>query len=260
MNDNNSENTQATLLRFTENRDAAIRLMEFDDVILTQATSSLIASIQKINKYYQNKALTSELSNSLKTLENIHSNESLHKQYEMMNNQCLVLLVSYFSLAVEKLFKDSLILMLNRPSSGTLKLEPLKLTLDDLRESDFDLKASIGDIIAKDISFQDMQSIGRAFNTFYSFKIPQDKDVNNIILAQACRHAIVHFGAVANSRTIHQVAKAVPRSLKWELILDSEIGFERNEVRLVGQSMDTYLSTLASQIEAAISNQNDVAD
>lgn len=250
----------ATLRRFNENRDAAIRLMEFDGVILRQTTSALNAAIQKINRFHSNKALTSELSNSLKNLENIHSNESLRKQYEMMNNQCLVLLVSYFTLAVETLFKDSLVSILSRLPSGALRMEPLKLTVEDLRQSSFDLKARIGDIIAKEISFQDMQSIGRAFHTYYTFAIAQDKDVNNIILAQACRHAIVHCGAVVNQRTIHQVARAVPRSVKMDVVVDSEIGFDRNEVRAVGELMYAYLNALGLQIETTISNQNEVVD
>ena len=45
MHDMNLGTNQATLRRFTENREAAIRLMEFDDVVLRQATSALNASI-----------------------------------------------------------------------------------------------------------------------------------------------------------------------------------------------------------------------
>jgi hypothetical protein len=42
----------------------------------------------------------------------------------------------------------------------------------------------------------------------------RDKDVNNIILGQACRHVIAHRGAVVDERLVRQVKGAQPRTIK----------------------------------------------
>lgn len=248
------ETNITTLHRFEQNYDAVSRLMEFDNLILTFAKGALESVQKKVKTYNPNPLLTKEIDNALKGINQIHEHESLRHQYERINNQCLVLLVSYFALAVESIFKDSLVAALQRLPSDALKAEPIKVSIDDLRRTEFDLSTSIGDLIARDISFQDMQSIARAFQSYYTIKVVVDKDVNNIILAQACRHVIVHSGGIVNQRLQNQTSGAQPRDVKTNLVMETELGFEREDVQVIGTSMKTYLNNLVLKIEEVLSD------
>jgi hypothetical protein len=141
---------------------------------------------------------------------------------------------------------------LRKQPNDLLRNEPIKVTIDDLRQTDFDLKTSIGDLVARDISFQDMQSVARAFQTYFTIKIAPDKHVNNIIVAQACRHVIVHYGGVVNQKLLNQISKSHPRDLKTGLALDEELGFQRDEVDVVAASMKSYLKSLVGKIGDAV--------
>jgi hypothetical protein len=102
-------------------------------------------------------------------------------------------------------------------------------------------------------SWQDMQSIGRAFAKYFGRAPERDAVVNDIIVAQAVRHAVVHAGAKVDRRLLSQIRKASPRSFEPALALDQPIKLTPDEVRLCGQSMLTYLRRLNDIVrEAAI--------
>lgn len=81
----------------------------------------------------------------------------------------------------------------------------MKLTaaeLLELTESPNDSSIATLFIDKKDLSFQDMQAISRAFKDYISVEITKNKTVNNIIPAQACRNVIVHAGGKITNRLI----------------------------------------------------------
>jgi hypothetical protein len=69
------------------------------------------------------------------------------------------------------------------------------------------------------LSFQDMKSIGRAFKLLLAEDLPRDTRINNIIVAQACRHAVVHAEGVVNGRLLNEIRDADPRTVKQILSL-----------------------------------------
>ncbi|HZC81380.1 MAG TPA: hypothetical protein VE222_06610, partial [Nitrospiraceae bacterium] len=77
-----------------------------------------------------------------------------------------------------------------------------------------------------DISFQDMQSIARAFRDYVGFEPTRNENVNDIVLGHACRHVIVHAGAVFDRKALGQVRSAVPRTLKKNINVGDAVTFE----------------------------------
>ena len=69
--------------------------------------------------------------------------------------------------------------------------------------------------------------------------VPRDAVVNNIVVAQACRHVIVHAGSIADRRLVKQVAQALPRDVKQDIREGQPIQFEPDELPMIGSAMLT---------------------
>jgi hypothetical protein len=161
---------------FNSNVDAVISLSEFDNVIMQFAIDGLgkvVDSQKKIKNVHPN--LIPE--NTLTALNSIRENGSFRPKYQEMFNQCVILLVSYFSSSLSELFisniKDFLPYLENQKMLG----EKLDVSLKDIQEIGFDLTDYIGDILKrkKDISFQDMKSICRSFENYLMLKLKEIK-------------------------------------------------------------------------------------
>ncbi|MBN8770315.1 MAG: hypothetical protein J0I46_01990 [Thiobacillus sp.] len=98
-----------------------------------------------------------------------------------------------------------------------------------------------------------MKAIHRAFRDYIGVEIDKDAVVNNIILAQACRHVIVHAGGEITPRLTRQVSEAFPRDIKAKLPNSSVVQFSQHEVQTIAESMMGYLSKLVMKTESAIS-------
>ena len=72
--------------------------------------------------------------------------------------------------------------------------------------------------------------------------------MKNIIVGQACRHAIVHDGATANSRVMNQVRNAIPRTLKPNLTLNEKIQFSISEIEDLAEEMKSYIENLVKVV------------
>ncbi|WP_332742649.1 hypothetical protein [Hydrogenophaga sp.] len=134
---------------------------------------------------------------------------------------------------------------------GKLLEEEFKLSVIDLKERDWSLVGAVPDLlIAKhDYTFQDMGATVRAFSTYTSLEPARDQRMNNIIAAQACRHAIVHAGGRVSDRTVRQLAKVLPRSLKVNLAVGESITFSLDEVETVKNEMTVFIEHLASPLK-----------
>jgi hypothetical protein len=128
--------------------------------------------------------------------------------------------------------------------------EDLRLTLGGLKEHNFDLLDVAPDLLiqAKEISFQDMQSIARAFKTYLDIQIAKSDDVNDIIIGQACRHVVVHAGGRADERLLRQTANAKPRRVKPQILLDEQVQFTPEEVDVVGVAMSNYVAHVSELV------------
>lgn len=244
-----SEEFSSILANFCKNIESINELMKLDSLIQNTCIGSLEKSISVISKngFANNHPCLLPLNNILISMKQIRNNESLRPYYEVVYNQSIVLLVSYFAFTLQDLFSVALASKISSKNLGAIANEEIKVSLIELYGFDsVPLPQAIADllIIKKDISFQDMKSVARTFKDYIGFEPAQDTDVNNIILGQACRHAIVHNGATANEKTIGQILKAVPRNIKVELSKGQKIVFTPDEVKNIGDCMIRYSKNL----------------
>ena len=233
-------------------------LMEFDDQVVEFAKTTLkrVDENLKKGKLYNPSF---GLSEQMKQLERIQEHESLSPLYKMMLNQCNVLLVSFFSSAIEDLFKAGInelaaLGKLEERLKEKLKKSELKMSVLELINLGNQQSSRIGDLVIQKakISFQDMQSIKRVFDNYFSISIDQDEVVNTIIFSQAARHAIVHDSGKINEKMVKQVSKAGPRSIKKNIDDLEIIAFEKNEIKIIGKNMITYFRNVRCKIESIL--------
>jgi hypothetical protein len=249
--------------RFNKNIEDVYQLIQLDSHVIN-TTLIILRNLDENIKKSNIDNVTMLPGKAIQNLENIKNNDSLKPHYETMYNQSIVLLVSLFASAVSDLFKEGVNQLAKLSGTKTsidkeiksLMKQEIKLTVDEIIGYGDKLPEHIGDIIAEkqDISFQDMKSINRAFRTFFSFNMVQDSHVNNIIIAQAARHVIVHDAAKVNKRTRNQVSRAIPRSVKDNLLGVTFIKFEPNEIKEVGNSMLVYFQKLRRNIAESLKN------
>jgi hypothetical protein len=237
---------------FRANVEAVHRLMDFDNVVLEFAVNSVDALCNRLKEHHgiANPRLTAE--KTLKHLQDIRSHGSMRPQYEEIFNQGVVLLVSYFGSALQDLFEESVEFSLSGGGQENLLKEELKMSVADIKNREFDLTHHVGEFLisSKNISFQDMQSIRRAFADYLNADPGRDEITNNIILGQGCRHVIVHNGAIVNRKLLHQIERAKPRTLKPSLVEDSRVQFSTDEVKALGNDMVKFVDRVIEKLKA----------
>ncbi len=237
---------------FKQNVDSVHKLAEFDHVVLKFA----IQRLEKVEELTNKSKITNPRMTATKALDqlrNIRSNDSLRPQYEHIFNQCVVLLVSYFGSAVSDIFERCIGEMIREGQCDNhLMNEEFKITASELSEVGQDLHNHLGALLIrkKSISFQDMQSIARAFGSYCGYSHDKDGDVNNIIAGQACRHVIVHSDAVVTRKCVQQTLEATPRTLKENLVVEETVKFTVGEIKILSDSMFRYVDRLVIALAA----------
>lgn len=249
---------QTILDNFSKHVEDVNRLITFDEHVMTL----VINTVERLHSKLKKEGVQNEQFNGardLLMLNNIRENESLKHRYSLILNQAIVLLVSYFGSAVEDIFCEAVIKALRCNPSSKLIEGDMKLTVAELLELiENPNDSSIATLLIdkKDLSFQDMQAISRAFKEYIGVEITKNKTVNNIILAQACRHVVVHAGGQITARLIRQVSGAKPRDIK-EVIKEGEIvQFSHKEVQEVTKSMKDYLCKLVANTQKVLASNN----
>lgn len=196
---------------------------------------------------------------ALKLLRDLRDKGPQQAKYEPVYNQSVVLLVSYFGSAITDIFNDSLTNLLTEGLEIPQQVmkEAIDLTILELSNLNYDLSKDIGRIIARkaDISFQDMQSISRAFKKFFSIEINWDVTVNNIILAQAMRHVIVHHSEIVDEKCVGQLSRAKERKIKPNVEVGEAVKFTKAEIIIIGESMQAYIDALISMLLKSFSEK-----
>jgi hypothetical protein len=231
---------------FSENIKIVESLMKFDETIAFFCLSALRKANDGLEKLGCANHPSCNIKPMIKQIEDIRQHGSLQLNYEIMFNQCVVLLVSYFGSAIEDLFQAALQNKIDNKELGKLEGEEIKLTVGQLV---YDRNIVDLFISKKDISFQGMQSISRAFEQYIGInEVPRDKIINNIIIGQACRHCIVHDGSTVNKKVIGQIKSANPRELKPDLKVEDKILFTEDEIKVIATSMMQYIDRLIGQL------------
>lgn len=219
------------------------RLMNFDRDVLGYAIQAIDELQTRLTRHHGLNNPNLDAARTLQILRGYREHDSLRPSYKTIFNQALVLLVSYFGSSVHDLFREGVANALLEDTDSALLKEQVKLSFRELRDAEFQLKEIAPDLLiqAKDISFQDMQSIGRAFKEYLGITIEKSQVVNEIILAQGCRHVIVHAGGVVDDKLVRQLSGASPRQLKPKLVSGQSVEFTVEEVSTVAEAMLSYL-------------------
>jgi hypothetical protein len=238
---------------FIKNSESVKELMNFDRIILDFSISKLDELNVKLKALdINNPQLLVDF--TLQALRGIREHDSLRQKYESIYNQCLVLLVSHYTLTMEDIFKCGVNILI---SENKFKMnnsdDSIKISISELRSLNFDLSGNFGELLLnkKDISFQDMQSLNRAYSQYLDISLPIDKNLNNIIFAQAARHSIVHSSAHADDKFINQIRNLNPRDLKVSIKKKDVINMTPEEILIIDESMRETLDYCINQIKAA---------
>ena len=241
----------STLSNFKENLDSVSKLVNFDKEVQEIAINGIenLHHFLKDEKGFANPKWNGE--RTLQTLRNIRKSPMLEDRYSLIFNQAVVLMVSYFASGLGDLFRASIARSFKRKDDAILRAE-LKVQVEDIALLLESVDTQLGEFIIRKegLSFQDMQSTHRAFKEYFGINIQTDENVRNIIVAQACRHSIVHVGARVDLRMINQLKTITPRPLKPDIKLNDKITFTLNEISEVENSMIMYLDNLVENLKA----------
>ena len=166
---------------------------------------------------------------TLKAIKNVRNNDSLRPHYLSMFNSCLVLQVSYFTSAIDDIFKHTCYCLNFAQDRQDLDTEVLKSK--------------------NDINFQNMLSTIKTYKKYLDIDIEKTSICNTIILAQSSRHAIVHSLGRADKKFILQTTSATPRDIKHTFTLDEKIQFSSTELEFVKMAMQQFISDLCDNIK-----------
>lgn len=225
-------------------------LLTFDQFILSDVVGSL-----KDFAEHQPHTVRTAVENKVRAIRNISDSASLRPKYEVMFNQCVVLLVSYFGSSLSDILRASTAHALARDLPVPIADQEVKVAYRALAQPGVAPQRLITDLwlAQKDVSFQDMGSTNRAFKDCLGVELERREHTNDIILGQAARHVIVHGGARIDARMVRQVSAARPRSLKPSVIDGERIQFQPHEVERLAESMASYVTYLVTAIEDLVS-------
>ncbi len=232
---------------FEVNLDKIETLLIFDRVLQNLCLTGLGKAKKGLDNF-GNKNDRFSVDSTITMVEKIRDNESMKPSYQVMHNQCIVLMVSYFSSALEDIFKEAFNSKLNSEELGKLESEEFKITIGQLKTGD------IADVFIQkkdDVNFQDMQSTLRSFKNYIGIpNIDRNEVTDNIILAQAMRHCIVHYGCTVNNKTIGQLRGAEKRTVKTTVEKDTYVQFSEEEVRQIKADMLSFVNLLSGHVLA----------
>jgi hypothetical protein len=168
-----------------------------------------------------------------------------------------------FTSCVKNLFIQSINhFALKAPQLLVPKKHSVKLSFEDLRIHDFDVRQTLGQICVEtgNISFQDMASTLRAFEDFFDVHLKKDGLVNDLIVTQASRHCIVHSSSLVDNKFLNQIRDCTPRTLLKDCILGESLLFTPNDINEIVAKMKEFIklivTNLNSKLIAASSSSN----
>ena len=169
-----------------------------------------------------------------------------------MHNQCVVLLVSYFTSSLKEIFVKSTNGLYGKIDPELLTDSDLKFKLSELLKYDFNLNGRLGQILIdkQNISFQDMKSTLSAFKKYFGLDIERNSTVDNIITGQASRHCIVHSAEIIDEKFLHQIRNCNHRKLLLSPKINKKVEWSMSELYILSDSLIQFLDNLTKKISA----------
>lgn len=235
--------------QFNQYAEAINKLVYFDSVILNLSLGvfdEAIGITEKVN-WDKSNIVTQKLRNCRKNLQNIHENKSLHLHYQTIYNQAVVVWVSVLAVTLESLFKYciehvKIELLTDKKKDAKIHIIEL-LSVEDIQ------KALPSLILEADhsISFQDMQSIRRTFEEYFTIEIGDSVDVQNVAFTQAARHVIVHNAGRVNERFKNQIKSLTKRTL-MKKFSSSNIQFDLKDAKVISENIKKFVKDIIVKV------------
>lgn len=251
---------------FNDGVDKVRSLLEFDKELLSFCADYLEKMAGGWEPRF--KAQYQGVQAVIQTLRNSREEERLKPKFQIIANQGVVLLVSYFSAALFNLFRKHVVQALqtglSEKASQEFEIKVPARRLIELTKEHLELGTFIAE--KRGYSFQNVEDICTAFEDH--FKVPlRDADLkgridmirtrNDVQLALACRNVIVHQGTVIDSRFVRQIRNANPRTLLTNLKSGEPINFSSDEVLFIATEMQKLLAYIESETQQRLKLQMD---
>ena len=85
--------------------------------------------------------------------------------------------------------------------------------------------------------FHDMQSTARSFEKYLGITLPRSRELNDIIVGQACRNVVVHNAGIVDRKLLGKLRNAEPRRLHVDLCVGEAIELDPEFVSNFGSSL-----------------------
>jgi len=241
------------LSAFVGQVDSVRELLVFDQFVLEHVVGGLSGIVDELERRNQNNAATT-VKNRLDAVANIRKAGSLRPRYETIFNQCVVLLVSYFGSTVGDLFRLAIDKSLSSGVDVPVANEIVEIDWRTLSQDTTGHSSLVARLVVgkQKITFQDMGGIVRAFDKNLGIQLQRNEAMNDIILGQAARHAIVHAGATIDGHMRNQVRSAVPRTLKGTLVEGQPLSFTPEEVNVLANQMIAFVTDATEQVAGVL--------
>jgi serine/threonine protein kinase len=193
--------------------------------------------------------LLKPLQNGILSLKTIREHNSSSPYYEIVYNQSVVLLVSYFESTLEDLFINILSIKI---SDGTLNYptNKIKLNLKELCEliTNHENIPKVW-LSQNEINFQNINHAEATFKDYFGILSCGDKHIDNIKMGALCRHIIVHSGEIISQNNVEAAKKIIHRDIMGKFTAGDKIRFEPEEITKICESMETYIDNIIKQIK-----------
>jgi hypothetical protein len=239
---------------FKQNVASVLELLQFDRDIINTAVGGLKSTADELEDRHHLRSVAIGLRNRAAMLDRVSESDSLRPKYATMFNHCVVLLVSYFDSGLHDVFRSALIYCLRSNVDVPARAAKLEVSWRALEQGDDQRERIFADLFVaqKDISFQDMQSVVRAFKDAMGVTLERSAHTDNVILAQAARHVVVHAGSVVDERMSRQVSGATLRTLKRRITIGEPLRFTPEEVHAIAASMTAYVDQTCALLDTRL--------
>lgn len=235
---------------FEKQIDSVTELIQFDKQILDLCIQHLNTLNDRLkngapkinNPYYL-------ADNTVKALESIEKNKSFTKHYSTIYNQCLVLLVSHFTLSIERIFSEVLKHQYSNDKLSKKAKNQIILNLDEIDEVNQNpnlLKKLL--VAKKKLTFQNISNVIKSFENYLGIKIDKDQKLDDIRFAFECRHLIVHSVSKTDEKFIKNCQSIKNRNIKKAVYLNEEVRFTKSELEFVKFSMLLFIQELTEKL------------
>lgn len=236
---------------FDGNVEKALEILDMDKLII-EFTKECLNQLK--NREYVMRPGIDLISKINQQLENVRAGESLRVRYDVLLNQLLVVVVSFFESTMSDLFTEAYVAAI---AGGGFAEKAADEKMKDYTLAEFlKLRELTPERVAEEmtrklgISFQNTKIITKSFEAFFGIKeVVPEGVMNDTICALECRHCLIHYSGLPDQRLKNVLPGIAPRTLKPDIDLSKQIQFDESDVRQAQKAMSAFIQAYAQALE-----------